>query len=119
MRAGAQDRGLLQGKARVAQNARRHGLSQGILTDPVLAGEVEALAQRLAREAGRCDLIDLARRIAEAQIDVQRIRRFRQRRMREAVTQFAGAHGGGTERALGAEEWAAALAPLDSGIESG
>ena len=78
------------GKARAAQNARRHGLSQDILADPALAREVEDLAQRLAHEADRPDLIDLARRIAEAQIDVQRIRLFRQRRMREAVLAFVG-----------------------------
>ena len=94
-----------QGKARAAQNARRHGLSQGILTDPVLAGEVEALAQRLAQEAGRCDLMDLARRIAEAQIDVQRIRQFRQRRLGQAVTQVAGTQGGRTERGSARKKW--------------
>ena len=67
------------GKARAAQNARRHGLSQDILADPALGQDVEDLAQRIAHEAGRPDLIDLARRIAEAQMDVQRIREFCQR----------------------------------------
>ena len=42
-----------RGKARAAQNARRHGLSQDILADPVLAREVEDLAQRLVDEADR------------------------------------------------------------------
>ena len=103
-----------RGKTRAAQNARRHGLSQDILANPELAGEVEHLAQRLVDEADRPDLIDLGRRIAAAQIDVQRIRLFRQRRMHEAVLGFVGGGREGPWRpaVLGSNELAAALVPL-------
>src|SRR5882724_10564135 len=37
------------GKARVARNARRHGLNVAVAADPVLAREVEALAQAICR----------------------------------------------------------------------
>ena len=108
-----------RGKARAAQNARRHGLSQDILADPVLAREVEDFAQRLVDEADRPDLIDLARRIAAAQIDVQRIRLFRQRRM-QAVPAFVG---GGREgpcrpEAVDPDQLAAALAPLAKELQA-
>ena len=110
------------GKARAAQNARRHGLSQDILADPALGQDVEDLAQRIAREAQRPDLIDLARRVAKAQIDVQRIRQFRHERMQAAVASLGDGHesdwhdGDGEDSALarvhGADALAAALEPL-------
>ena len=70
------------GKARVARNARRHGLSLPVLHDPALAREVEELARKIAgagADARRQDpeLYELARRIAEAQIDLVRVRRAR------------------------------------------
>jgi hypothetical protein len=37
-------RRLTAGKARVAQNARRHGLNTAVADDPALAADVEALA---------------------------------------------------------------------------
>ena len=64
------------GRARAAGNARRHGLRVPVLSDPVLSAEVEALAREIAGNASP-DLIELARRIAEAEIDVMRIRRIR------------------------------------------
>jgi len=64
------------GRARAAGNARRHGLRVPVLSDPVLSAEVEALAREIAGDASP-DLIELARRIAEAEIDVMRIRRIR------------------------------------------
>ena len=100
------------GKARAVQNARRHGLSQDILADPALGQEVEELAQRIAHEAGRPDLIDLARRLAHAQIDVQRIRQFRQERMQAAVATLGAGHEGAPTTVCSADELAEALAPL-------
>ncbi len=110
------------GKARAAQNARRHGLSQDVLADPALGQDVEDLAQRIAHEAHRPDLIDLARRIAKAQMDVQRIRQFRQESMQAAVAGPGAGHAGdGQEsaptRVLGADELAVALAPLTKGLK--
>jgi hypothetical protein len=68
------------GRARAARNARRHGLSAPDLWDA--DAEIDALARRIcppgagepAREA---HLLGLARRIAEAQVDLMRVRRAR------------------------------------------
>lgn len=65
------------GKARAARNARRHGLSVPVLADPALVPEVEALASKLAGEGATPARRAAAVRIAEAQVDVGRIRRFR------------------------------------------
>jgi hypothetical protein len=64
------------GRAHAAGNARRHGLRVPVLSDPALFAEAEAMAQKIAGDAS-FELIELARRIAEAQIDVIRIRRVR------------------------------------------
>jgi hypothetical protein len=66
-----------QGKARVAQNARRHGLTAAVLVDPALAREVEALAQQIVAANATPGLMPLARRVAEAQLDLARIRQVR------------------------------------------
>ena len=63
-----------RGKSRAAQNARRHGLSLSILEDPVLSAEAENLADEIAGEGATPEILALARRIAEAQIDLQRAR---------------------------------------------
>jgi hypothetical protein len=63
-----------RGKARAAQNARRHGLSLSIISDPVLSEQVKALAREITGEAADDNIYQLARRIAEAQIDLQRTR---------------------------------------------
>jgi hypothetical protein len=64
------------GRSRSARNARRHGLRIPVLSDPALSVEVERVAQKiLANEPP--ELLGLARRIAEAEIDVLRVRRFR------------------------------------------
>jgi hypothetical protein len=62
------------GRAASAGNARRHGLRIPVLSDPVLVAEIEVMAQAIARDP---DLIELARRIAEAEVDVLRVRRIR------------------------------------------
>ena len=65
------------GKAAVARNALRHGLSLSVLADPELASEVAALARRIAGESASEARREAALRIAEAQVDVERIRRVR------------------------------------------
>lgn len=62
------------GRARAARNARRHGLSLSVFADPVLSEQVEALAREIAGESTRDDIYELARRVAEPQIDLQRVR---------------------------------------------
>ena len=65
------------GKARAAQNARRHGLSLAALCNPSCSGEVEALARAIAGADAGLERLGLARAIAGAQIDVVRARRAR------------------------------------------
>ncbi len=74
-----------KGKARASKNARRHGLNLPVLRDPSLAKEVETMACRIAGEGASGELLARARAIAEAQIDLQRVRLYRLRRMQEAL----------------------------------
>src|SRR5262249_20768995 len=66
-----------EGKARVARNARRHGLSLPVLHDPALSREVEVGARAIAGADADPRRYELACRIAEAQIDLIRVRRVR------------------------------------------
>ena len=63
-----------RGKARAAGNARRLGLSLSVLADPMLSDQVAALTRAIAGQASDGNSFELARRIAEAQIDLQRVR---------------------------------------------
>jgi hypothetical protein len=65
------------GRAASAGNARRHGLRIPVLSDPILSTEVEVMTQKIAGNAATPELVELARRIAEAEIDVLRVRRVR------------------------------------------
>jgi hypothetical protein len=66
------------GKARVARAVRRHGLCLPVLHDPALAPGVEDLARKIARSVAGADgdarRHELACRIAEAQLDLKRVR---------------------------------------------
>ena len=64
-----------EGKASVARNARKHGLSLPVLHDPALSREVESLARAIAQADP--PRYELACRVAEAQIDILRVRRAR------------------------------------------
>ena len=64
-----------QGKAHSARNARRHGLNLPVLSNPPLSEDVEALACEIAGAGATPEIHELARRIAEAQIDLRRVRR--------------------------------------------
>ena len=78
MRARAPARRPPAGKARATRNARRHGLNLPVLMDPALAPEVDDLARRIETSvAGAAPderRHELACRIAEAQIDLWRVR---------------------------------------------
>lgn len=58
------------GKARSARNARKHGLSVSVALDPTMREEVDILARKIAGENGT--LLELAARVAEAQLDLSR-----------------------------------------------
>jgi hypothetical protein len=65
------------GKARSAQNARRHGLNLSALGDPSHSGAIDALARVIAGAEAGARRLRLAYRIAAAQIDLVRARRAR------------------------------------------
>ena len=67
----------VHGKSRAAQNARRHGLSFSVMAQPALAEQVQTLAQQLAGPLTDAEVAALTRTIAEAQFDLDRIRRAR------------------------------------------
>ena len=62
------------GKAAASLNAMRHGLAMAARSEPGADAEIETLARTIAEEAARPDLMDWARRIAEAEIDLRRVR---------------------------------------------
>ena len=62
------------GKSRVATNAHRHGLAVPIAALPELETRVTVLARHIAGENPSTNRADLARRVAEAQVDLQRVR---------------------------------------------
>ena len=69
-----QARVLKSGKARAALNARRHGLSLSVTSNPVFAEKVETLAREFAGRSRDPEIGQLAHDVAEAQIDLVRIR---------------------------------------------
>ena len=72
-----------RGKARSSINALRHGLSVSVYADPGLSEEVERFARRIA---GRhSTLLHLTRPIAEAQVDLRRVRQIRSQLITQAV----------------------------------
>jgi hypothetical protein len=63
-----------RGRARAAKNALCHGLSLPVCSIPALSEEVEALAREIAGPGANAETEELARRVAEAQIDLRRVR---------------------------------------------
>jgi hypothetical protein len=66
-----------QGRIRSARNALRHGLSLPVYSDPALSKEVEGLAREIAGTDANAEIQERAHQIAEAQIDLRRVRRAR------------------------------------------
>jgi hypothetical protein len=65
------------GKARAAQNARRHGLRAAVLADAGFTEQVNDLARRIAGKGANPEIFEAACRIAEAQLDYVRARTAR------------------------------------------
>ena len=74
-----------EGRARSTRNARRHGLSLPVLSDPVSSQEVEELAREIAGTSTNAEIHELACRIAEAQIDLRRVRHARHACLASAI----------------------------------
>jgi hypothetical protein len=68
----------MAGRANASQNAWRHGLATSLRSEPGVVEEIERIAHAVVVEAGRPDLIENARRVAEAEIDLRRVRRARE-----------------------------------------
>jgi hypothetical protein len=66
-----------RGKARASKNALRHGLNLPILADRAQSVAIEDLAQAIAGTTVDRNAMDIARTIAEAYIDLTRIRSAR------------------------------------------
>ena len=66
-----------RGRARAARNALRHALSLPVCSIPALSEEVETLARDIAGRGANAQTQELARRVAEAQIDLRRVRSAR------------------------------------------
>ena len=73
------------GKTRFA-NARRHGLAIPIWSDATLAAEAMALAKHIAGAAASARVMAHAIEVADAQIEVVRVRRWRLDLMRQRLS---------------------------------
>jgi hypothetical protein len=66
-----------KGRDRSKKNALRHGLSLPVDFDPTLSREVAALARQIVGADAAPEMQEMARRIAEAQVDLRRVRVLR------------------------------------------
>jgi hypothetical protein len=74
------------GRTRAARNALRHGLSLPVCSDPVLSEEVEALAREIAGTEANAEIRKSARLVAEAHVDLHRVRRARHQVLTTALS---------------------------------
>jgi hypothetical protein len=77
------------GKAHAARNALRHGLSLPVLADPATEAQVESLMGQMSVTAD-AELGELGREVAQAQVDLIRIRRARHDLIAAAFAHLAG-----------------------------
>jgi len=75
-----------QGRSHTARNALRHALSLPVYSDPALSEEVEALARKIVGTDANSEKRELARRIAEAHIDLRRVRYARHQLLSQALS---------------------------------
>jgi hypothetical protein len=74
-----------RGRARAARNAFRHGLNLPVCSNPALSEEVKALAREIAGPDANPRIKQLARRVAEAQTDLRRVRYARHQLLSNAL----------------------------------
>jgi hypothetical protein len=74
-----------RGRSHAARNALRHALSLPVYSDPALSAEVEALTRKIAGTDVNAEQQQCARRIAEAQIDLGRVRQARHQLFSQAL----------------------------------
>jgi hypothetical protein len=73
-------------KARVRLNALRHGLATEVLEDTKWVPAVDSLARQLAGENAKTDLLAMARKVAQQQVELTRMRAYRARRVEQAYS---------------------------------
>jgi hypothetical protein len=78
------------GKARSARNALRHGLNIPVWSEPALAPEAEAIARRIAGPEVEANALEWARRIGEAQVDLNRVRSLRKQAIARRLSDLRG-----------------------------
>jgi hypothetical protein len=76
-----------KGHARAARNHFRHGLSLPVHSHPTWSEEVQALTREIAGTNANADIQDLAHRVAEAPIDLRRIRHACHRLLSRALSE--------------------------------
>jgi hypothetical protein len=74
------------GRTRAACNALRHGLNRALYLDPAALEEVDVLVPELAGTNASAKIRGLARRVAEAHIDLRRVRFARYQLLSQAMT---------------------------------
>jgi hypothetical protein len=74
------------GRARAARNALRHALSLPVCSNPALSKEVETFAREIAGPGANAEMQEGARRVAEAQIDLRRVRYARHQLLSDALS---------------------------------
>ena len=74
------------GRARSAKNAYRHGLSLSVRSDQALDEQVQVLASQIAGPRASTHIQVLALRVAEAQIDLRRVRDSRHQFLPQQLT---------------------------------
>jgi hypothetical protein len=75
-----------RGRSRAARNALRYALSLPVYSDPVWSEELEALARKFVGTDANPEIRELAHRIAEAQIDLHRVRHVRHQILSQALS---------------------------------
>jgi hypothetical protein len=76
-----------RGRACAARNALRHALSLPVGSIPALSGEVEALAREIAGPGANAETQELARRVAEPQIALRRVRHARHQFLSDTLSE--------------------------------
>ena len=75
-----------RGRSHAVRNALRHALSLSVYSDPLLSEDVKALAREIIGTDTNAEIQELARRIAEAQIDLRRVRHARHQILSQALS---------------------------------
>ena len=65
------------GRKKSSRNALRHGLAVAIGSDPAFSNDIEMLAIAVERAANGHAVGEFARQVAEAELDILRIRKIR------------------------------------------